>query len=83
VSSFGAWEVALLVAKGRLLLPTPLASWMAASGAVPFLRFRPGDNAVALLAVTRPVPCTMIPRTGSSALRPSPSVHASSPRGVG
>jgi PIN domain nuclease of toxin-antitoxin system len=56
VSSISTWEVALLVAKGRLRLSTPVASWIGASEALPFLRFVPVDNAIALLAVTLPGP---------------------------
>jgi PIN domain nuclease of toxin-antitoxin system len=56
VSSISLWEVALLVAKGRLRLSMPVATWMGASEALPFLRFVPVDNAIALLAVTLPGP---------------------------
>lgn len=50
VSSISAWEVALLVRKGRLELTLPVADWLAATEALPFLRFLPLDNRIALRA---------------------------------
>ncbi len=44
VSSISAWEVALLVAKGRLQLTMDVEDWMARSEALPFLNFIPVDN---------------------------------------
>jgi PIN domain nuclease of toxin-antitoxin system len=48
VSSISSWEVALLVRKGRLELTMPVADWIARSEALPFLRFVPVDNRIAL-----------------------------------
>ena len=54
VSSISTWEVALLVSKGRLALSLDVADWIAKSEALPFLRFLPVDNTVALTAVNLP-----------------------------
>jgi PIN domain nuclease of toxin-antitoxin system len=48
VSSISAWEVALLVRKGRLELTMPVEDWIARSEVLPFLRFVPVDNRIAL-----------------------------------
>jgi PIN domain nuclease of toxin-antitoxin system len=50
VSSISCWEVALLVKKGRLELSLDLGEWIGRSEALPFLRFFPVDNQVALLS---------------------------------
>jgi PIN domain nuclease of toxin-antitoxin system len=50
VSSISSWEVALLVRKGRLELTLPVADWLAATEALPFLRFLPVENRIALRA---------------------------------
>jgi PIN domain nuclease of toxin-antitoxin system len=52
VSSISAWEVAMLVAKGRLELTMPVVEWVALSEALPYLRFVPVDNALALSSVS-------------------------------
>lgn len=54
VSSISVWEVALLVAKGRLELTLDVGEWVARSEALPFVRFVPVDNAVALASVNLP-----------------------------
>lgn len=54
VSSISAWEVAMLVARGRLELTMDVSAWMAAAEALPMLEFVPVDNAVALRAVALP-----------------------------
>lgn len=51
VSSISAWEVALLVHRGRLELTMELDDWIARSEALPFLRFVPVDNRIALRSV--------------------------------
>lgn len=51
VSSISAWEVALLVDRGRLVLQVPVREWIARSEALAGLRFLPVDNAIALRAV--------------------------------
>jgi PIN domain nuclease of toxin-antitoxin system len=47
ISSISAWEVALLVRKGRLELTAPVDDWIARSEAFPFIRFVPLDNRIA------------------------------------
>lgn len=54
VSSISAWEVAMLVARGRLELTMDVAAWIAAAEALPLLDFLPVDNAIALRAVALP-----------------------------
>ena len=51
VSSISVWEVAMLVARKRLELTMPAVDWVARSEALPFLRFVPIDNALALSSV--------------------------------
>jgi PIN domain nuclease of toxin-antitoxin system len=54
VSSISAWEVAMLVARGRLALTMDVSAWLAAAEALPMLEFVPVDNAVAQRAVALP-----------------------------
>jgi PIN domain nuclease of toxin-antitoxin system len=54
VSSISVWEVAMLVARGRLTLTMEVGAWIAAAEALPQLGFVPVDNAVALRAVALP-----------------------------
>jgi PIN domain nuclease of toxin-antitoxin system len=54
VSSISAWEVAMLVARGRLTLTMAVDAWIAAAEALPFLEFIPVDNVIALRAVALP-----------------------------
>ena len=56
VSSISTWEVALLVRRGRLELSMDVADWVAKSEALPFLRFVPVDNGIALRPVLLPAP---------------------------
>lgn len=51
VSSISVWEVAMLVAKGRLKLTLPVEAWVARSEALPYVRFVPVDNGLALGSV--------------------------------
>lgn len=51
VSSISPWEVATLVRRGRLELTMEVGDWIARSEALPFLRFVPVDNRIALRAV--------------------------------
>lgn len=51
VSAISVWEVAMLVEKGRLELALPVADWVARSEALPFLKFVPIDNPLALRSV--------------------------------
>ena len=54
ISSISAWEVALLVARGRLVLRYPVRDWIARSEALDGLRFLPVDNAIAVRSVELP-----------------------------
>ena len=56
VSSISAWEVALLVARGRLRLTMEVNEWVRKSEALPFLHFVPVDNAIALRSASLPEP---------------------------
>lgn len=56
VSSISVWEVAILVASGRLTLTTEVDDWVAASEALSFLTFVPVDNRIALRSVRLPAP---------------------------
>jgi PIN domain nuclease of toxin-antitoxin system len=48
ISSMSAWEVAILVRKGRLKLTLPPDDWIGRSEGLPFVRFVPVDNRIAL-----------------------------------
>ncbi len=56
VSSISVWEVSLLARRGRLRLTIPLTDWIAKSEALPFLRFVPVDNRIAVRSVLLPEP---------------------------
>lgn len=56
VSSISVWEVAQLVARGRLQLTMEVADWVAKSEALPFVNFVPMDNAIAVRSVQLPEP---------------------------
>jgi len=56
LSSISVWEVAQLVARGRLELTMDVAAWVAKSEALPFLHFIPVDNAIAMKSVQLPGP---------------------------
>jgi len=56
ISSISAWEVALLVAKKRLKLTLDVTDWIARSEKLPFFRFIPVDNSVAVKSVNLPQP---------------------------
>jgi PIN domain nuclease of toxin-antitoxin system len=51
VSSISTWEVALLVARGRLELTMDVSDWLARAEAAPEITFVPVDNRIALRAV--------------------------------
>jgi len=48
VSSISAWEVAVLVNRGRLQLTMGVRDWIARSESLPFLRFVPVNNNIAI-----------------------------------
>ena len=64
VSSMSVWEVAMLVEKGRLKLSMDAGAWVARSEAMPFLRFLPVTNAIALRSVELPPPLHSDPADG-------------------
>jgi PIN domain nuclease of toxin-antitoxin system len=51
VSSISIWEVAMLVAAGRLTLTVDVRVWIDHLEALPFLRFVPVDNRIAMRSV--------------------------------
>ncbi len=54
ISAISAWEVALLVASGRLRLRVDVRDWIAKCEALPFFNFVPVDNAIFLKSVFLP-----------------------------
>jgi PIN domain nuclease of toxin-antitoxin system len=54
VSSTSVWEVAQLVARGRLELTMDVADWVAKSESLPFVQFIPVDNRIAIRATRLP-----------------------------
>jgi PIN domain nuclease of toxin-antitoxin system len=54
ISSISAWEVAMLVSRGRLKLTMSPRDWIAASEALPFFDFVPVSNSIALKSVELP-----------------------------
>jgi PIN domain nuclease of toxin-antitoxin system len=56
ISSISAWEVAVLVKKGRLELTMHAEDWIARSEALPFLQFIPVDNHIAVRSTQLPGP---------------------------
>ena len=56
ISSISVWEVALLIAKKRLILTLELNDWIAKSEMLPFFKFIPIDNSVAIKSVNLPQP---------------------------
>ena len=51
VSSISVWEIAMLVARGRLQLTIDVQSWIASVQALPYLTFIAVDNAIVMRAV--------------------------------
>jgi PIN domain nuclease of toxin-antitoxin system len=54
VSCISVWEIAMLVARGRLQLTVSVEVWLAALQALPSLTFLPIDNSIAIRAVALP-----------------------------
>ncbi len=48
VSSISAWEITMLVKKGRLVLTMAVEDWIARSETLPFIHFVPVDNHIAV-----------------------------------
>ena len=53
-SSISAWEIAMLVLKGRLELSLDVQDWLDAAGDVEGFRFIPVDNPVAVKSIALP-----------------------------
>jgi PIN domain nuclease of toxin-antitoxin system len=53
-SCFSAWEIALLVERGRLRLALDVRDWLARCEALPFLTFVPVSNTIAVESVRLP-----------------------------
>jgi PIN domain nuclease of toxin-antitoxin system len=56
ISSISVWEVALLLAKDRLKLTMSVSDWVSKSESLPFVRFVPVDNTIAIRSVSLPEP---------------------------
>lgn len=54
VSSISVWEVAMLVARGRLQLAIAVDAWVGQAERIPGLRFVPVTNAIALRSMQLP-----------------------------
>jgi PIN domain nuclease of toxin-antitoxin system len=54
VSGISAWEIAMLVARERLLLSMDVASWLGTAGQIQGVRFYPVDVEIAVNSVTLP-----------------------------
>ena len=54
ISSISAWEIAMLVARGRLELTMPVRDWIAISEGLSFLHFVPVTNNIAIKSVQLP-----------------------------
>ncbi len=54
ISSISTWEIALLVEKGRLVLSIDVRDWVRKTEGLPFVRFMPVDNTIALRSVAMP-----------------------------
>ena len=50
-SSITAWEIAMLVERGRLELTMPVEEWIARVESLPWLTFVPVDNRIAMRSV--------------------------------
>lgn len=56
ISSISVWEIALLIAKKRLILTLKLNDWIAKSEMLTFFKFIPVDNSIAIKSVYLPQP---------------------------
>ena len=54
VSSISAWELAMLVAKGRLALSMDVAEWLSHVGSIDAVSFIPVDNELAVKSTELP-----------------------------
>ena len=56
ISAISAWEIMLLVSKGRLEFSMDAQDWLARCEALPYFHFVPIDNAIATRSVRLPAP---------------------------
>jgi PIN domain nuclease of toxin-antitoxin system len=54
VSSFSAWELAMLVERGRVVLSMDVEAWLSVVSRIEAVRFVPVDNEISLRSVTLP-----------------------------
>lgn len=54
VSSISAWELAMLVARGRLHLSMDVEAWLSVVGQIEAVRFVPVDNEIAVKSISLP-----------------------------
>ncbi|OEU48968.1 MAG: twitching motility protein PilT [Desulfobulbaceae bacterium S3730MH12] len=54
ISSISTWEIALLVARGRLKLTIDISDWVRKTEGLTFVRFVPVDNTISLRSVSLP-----------------------------
>ncbi|MHB1528181.1 MAG: type II toxin-antitoxin system VapC family toxin [Acidiferrobacteraceae bacterium] len=54
VSSISAWEIALLIQKGRLTLTTSIDDWLSTVREIDAVRFVPVDNGIAVQSTQLP-----------------------------
>lgn len=54
ISSISAWELSMLVAKGRLALSMDVAEWLACAGQIEAVSFVPVDNVIAVKSTELP-----------------------------
>ena len=56
VSAISAWEIAVLIQKGRLALSMDVEEWLSCTASLPELRFLPVDRQIAVQSVRLPEP---------------------------
>ena len=56
ISSISVWEVAFLVMRNRLKLTMQVSDWIHKSELLPFMKFVPVTNSIALRSVNLPTP---------------------------
>jgi len=54
VSSISVWELAMLVAKGRIALSMDIGEWLSVVSQIEVVRFMPVDNEIAVKSVELP-----------------------------
>lgn len=56
VSTISTWELALLVQRNRVRLSVPISEWVARCESLPYMRFVPLTNSIALRSAALPPP---------------------------